>query len=223
MRAHTAEWIAAELRREIIRGTLKGGQPLPQDELAARFGVSKIPAREALFQLRAEGLVAFSPNRGAVVASLSADEVEEIYAMRIALETLALRRALPKLTRADFVRLEGLITIMDDEQDPLRWSELNWEFHHLLYAPCKLPRLLETIESLHVNVQRYVIAYLSNFNYHVEAQQQHRSILQACQQGDAEQAVALLAAHLQQASDKMCSLLVAHPSEEETPSEARSR
>ncbi|MDW8395441.1 MAG: GntR family transcriptional regulator, partial [Anaerolineae bacterium] len=210
-RAHTAEWIAAELRREIVRGALKSGQPLPQDELAARFGVSKIPAREALFQLRAEGLVSFSPNRGAVVASLSADEVEEIYAMRIALETLALQRALPRLARADFVRLEGLITIMDDEQDPLRWSELNWEFHRLLYAPCKLPRLLDTIQSLHVNVQRYVVAYLSSVNYHAEAQQQHRAILHACQQGDAERATALLAAHLQQASDKMRDLLAPHP------------
>ncbi|MCX7938618.1 MAG: GntR family transcriptional regulator [Thermoflexales bacterium] len=203
----TAEWIAAELRREIARGVLKAGQPLPQEEIAARFGVSKIPAREALFQLRAEGLVTFYPNRGAVVSQLSADEVEEIYAMRIALETLALRRAAPRLTRADFIRLESLIAIMDGETTPLKWSELNWEFHAALYHPCGMPRLLETVRTLHANVQRYLVVYLASSDYHAEAQSQHRAILARCREGDAEAAANLLAQHLQQAADKMRALL----------------
>jgi DNA-binding GntR family transcriptional regulator len=93
----TSEWIAAALRQAILRGEFKAGQPLLQDEVAARFGVSKIPAREALLQLKAEGLVSFYPNRGATVSELSAGEVNEIYIIRIALETLALRRALPRL------------------------------------------------------------------------------------------------------------------------------
>lgn len=203
----TAEWIAAELRQEIARGVLKAGQPLPQEEIAARFGVSKIPAREALLQLRAEGLVTFYPNRGAVVSQLSAEEVEEIYAMRIALETLALRRAVPHLTRADFVRLEGLIVIMDDEPAPLKWSELNWEFHAALYRPCGMPRLLEMVRMLHANVQRYVVMYLANPAYHADAQAQHRAILATCRRGDADAAATLLAQHLQQAADAMRRLL----------------
>lgn len=206
----TAEWIAAELRQEIARGVLKAGQPLPQEEIAARFGVSKIPAREALLQLRAEGLVTFYPNRGAVVSQLSAEEVEEIYAMRIALETLALRRAVLHLTRADFVRLEGLIVIMDEEPAPLKWSELNWEFHATLYRPCGMPRLLETVRVLHANVQRYVAMYLANPEHHAEAQAQHRAILATCRQGDADAATTLLAQHLQHAADKMRKLLDHH-------------
>ena len=203
----TSEWIAAALRQAILRGEFKSGQPLPQDEIAARFGVSKIPAREALLQLKAEGLVRFYPNRGAVVAELSADEVNEIYAIRIALEALALRRALPKLTRADFVRLEGLIAIMDDERNPLKWSELNWEFHAALYQPCGMPRLLEHIRALHVNVQRYLVVYLASQEYHAEAQRQHRAILRTCRQGDVEAAVDQLASHLAQAAEKMARLL----------------
>lgn len=207
-RAATSEWIAEALRAAILQGDLRGGQALPQDEVAAQFGVSKIPMREALLQLRAEGLVTFYPNRGAVVSELSAEEVDEIYAMRIALETLALRRAIPGLTRADFVRLDGLITIMDDERAALKWSELNWEFHAALYAPCKMPRLLDQIRALHVNVQRYVVVYLAaSDDYHAEAQRQHRVILKACQRGNADAAAEQLAKHLGQAATKMVKLL----------------
>lgn len=205
--AATSEWIAAALRQAILQGELKSGQPLPQDEIAARFGVSKIPAREALLQLRAEGLVTFYPNRGAVVSALSAEEVDEIYAMRIALETLALRRAIPNMTRADFVRLDGLITIMDDERDALKWSELNWEFHAALYRPCGMLRLLDEIRALHTNVQRYVVMYLTSVDYHAEAQRQHRIILKACQRGNADAAADQLARHLGQAATKMAKLL----------------
>ncbi|MFN4294979.1 MAG: GntR family transcriptional regulator [Thermoflexales bacterium] len=205
--AATSEWIAAALRQAILQGEYKGGQPLPQDEVAARFGVSKIPAREALLQLKAEGLVTFYPNRGAVVSELSADEVDEIYAMRIALETLALRRAIPNMTRADFVRLDGLITIMDDERDALKWSALNWEFHAALYRPCAMPRLLDAIRALHANVQRYVVIYLTSVDYHAEAQRQHRVILRACRRGNADLAADQLAKHLGQAAKKMTVLL----------------
>ena len=205
--AATSEWIAAALRQAILQGEFKSGQALPQDEVAARFGVSKIPAREALLQLKAEGLVTFYPNRGAVVSELSAEEVDEIYAIRIALETLALRRAIPNMTRADFVRLDGLITIMDDERDALKWSELNWEFHAALYAPCRMPRLLDQIRALHTNVQRYVVIYLTSVDYHTEAQRQHRVILRACQRGNADVAANQLARHLGQAARKMSALL----------------
>lgn len=206
--AVTSEWIAAAVRQAILKGELKSGQALPQDEIAAQFGVSKIPMREALLQLRAEGLVTFYPNRGAIVSALSADEVDEIYAMRIALETLALRRAVPNFTRAEFVRLDGLITIMDDERDALKWSELNWEFHAALYAPCRMPRLLDEIRALHVNVQRYVVVYLAaSVDYHSKAQRQHRVILKACQRGNADAAADQLATHLRQAARKMTTLL----------------
>ena len=100
----TTEAIAGALRNDILHGRFVGNAPLRQDEIAARFGVSKIPVREALQQLKAEGLVTFYPNRGAVVTALSAAEADEIYAMRIALETTALQRSLPHLTIADLVK-----------------------------------------------------------------------------------------------------------------------
>lgn len=205
--ANASEMIVSALRHSILTGELRSGQSLPQDEIAARFGVSKIPAREALVQLKAEGLVTLLPNRGAFVSALSPDEVDEIYAMRGALETLALRRAVPRMTKSDFVRAAGLIEIMDDERDPLTWSDLNWEFHAVLYQPSALPRLLDHVRVLHTNVQRYLVNYLTNVDYHSEAQRQHRLILDLCKQGDADGAASTLARHLDQAAVKMVALL----------------
>src|SRR5215510_12062973 len=98
----TNESIADSLRADILRGNLKSGQALKQDEIAAQFGVSKIPVREALVQLKAEGLVNFYPNRGAFVSEISSAEADEIYVMRIALETAVLARAIPHLTVSHF-------------------------------------------------------------------------------------------------------------------------
>ena len=103
----TPEYIAAALRQAILQGRYVANQPLRQDRLADELGVSKVPLREALVQLRAEGLVAFKPNRGAVVTELSADEADEIFTMRVALEAKALEKAIPRLRSADFIRAKG--------------------------------------------------------------------------------------------------------------------
>ncbi|MBU6361342.1 MAG: GntR family transcriptional regulator [Chloroflexi bacterium] len=203
----TAELIAKRLRYDILSGKLKPLQPLRQDEIAAQMGVSKIPTREALVQLKTEGLVVIHQNRGAVVAEFSASEVAEVYEMRAALETLAIRRAIPNMTKSDFVRAEGLIEIMDDTHDALNWSELNWEFHAMLYRPANMPRLLEHIRMLHSNVARYVVHYLTSVDYHAEAQRQHRLILQLCRTGNIAQATPQLEAHLTQAGKKIAQFL----------------
>lgn len=203
----TTETIANALRNEILLGTRKSNTPLRQDEIAARFGVSKIPVREALQQLKTEGLVTFYPNRGAVVSVLSSAEVEEIYIMRIALETVALQRAIPHLTIADLARAEALLTTLDQEPQVARWSELNWEFHALLYRPANLPRLLSWMSTLHTNVARYMVLYLAGMDYQATSQQEHRAILAACRQGQSDQACDLLRRHLQSAADQLVQVL----------------
>ena len=198
--ATVADQIAQSVRDAILHAQLRGGEALPQDELAAQFGASKIPAREALVQLQAEGLVQFTHNKGAVVTSLTPRGVLEIYDMRIALETLALRRAIPRLGKPEFVRAAGLIEIMDDAHDPLAWSRLNWEFHAALYAPCEMPRLMDTVRMLHANVTRYHVAFLTGVDYHAEAQRQHRVILNSCKTGNVERATDQLTRHMTTAS-----------------------
>ena len=203
----TTESIANALRNDILQGVYKSNAPLRQDEIAARFGVSKIPVREALQQLKAEGLVTFFPNRGAVVSALSSAEVDEIYAMRIALETLALQRAIPHLTIADLARAEALLNQLDQEPQVARWGELNWEFHALLYRPVNLPRLMSWMATLHTNVARYMLLYLAGMEYQAASQQEHRAILAACRQGQIDLACERLRHHLQTAADQLVTFL----------------
>ncbi len=202
-----SETIAASLRKQILTGEIKSSQPLRQDEIADRFGVSKIPVREALVQLKAEGLVDFFPNRGAVVSGLSAAEADEIYVMRVALETAVLERAIPHLTVANFQQADALLTALDQEADPAQWSELNWAFHATLYSPARMPRLLDTIHTLHVNVARYLILYLNQMDFQNVSQQEHRAILNVCRFGQTQQAADLLTAHLRAAAQHLVSFL----------------
>ena len=204
---NTAELIADALRNDILQGKLKSKQPLRQDQIASNFGVSKIPVRESLYQLKAEGLVTFIPNRGAVVSELSPNEVDEIYTMRIALETVALERAIPHLTIANLTQAEEILKAIDQEQNITRWGELNWEFHATLYAPAKLPRLLDWVATLHVNVARYLVIYLAGMDYQTASQQEHRAMLEACRHGKITQAAEILTLHLQSASKQLVAFL----------------
>ena len=201
------ESIADSLRADILRGKLKSGQALKQDEIAAQFGISKIPVREALIQLKAEGLVNFYPNRGAFVSELSAVEADEIYVMRIALETAVLARAIPNLTVAQLKHAEEILDAIDREENIAKWGELNWEFHATLYSPAALPRLMDTIKTLHTNIARYLVLYLAGMAYQKKSQKEHRAILAACRHGDTEKALAVLVVHLQGASEHLVAYL----------------
>ena len=203
----TNQSISDALRADILCGRLQGGQPLRQDEIAARFGVSKIPVREALVQLKAEGLVDLHPNRGAFVSELSAAEADEIYVMRIALEKEVLARAIPHLTVSHFKRAGELLAAIDREENIARWGELNWEFHAMLYAPAGLPRVMETLRALHTNIARYLVLYLAGMEYQKKSQREHRSLLKACRAGEIEKAQVILEEHLRSASTQLVKYL----------------
>ncbi len=194
---NTAEMIAAALRSAIVRGKLLSGQSLRQDEIAAQFAVSKIPVREALVQLQAEGLVRLIPNRGAVVSTLTPAQVDEIYTMRRALEPIALRRAIPHLRPRDYDDLAHLLTRIDHEADLSQWAELNWAFHEALYKPAAMPTLLRTLRDLHHNVVRYLVYHIDEHQL-ARSQGQHRDLVALCQAADIEAACALLDDHLRE-------------------------
>lgn len=197
----TQDMVAGELRKGILNGVLAGGEPLRQAELAERFGVSRIPVREALRRLEGEGLVSFYSHRGAVVAELSGDEAREIAEIRVALETMALRKALPLLSEEDLDRAGEVLEAIDHEDDlASRWGELNWRFHAALFAPAKRPRLLSLIEAQHAAFDRYIRVHLALADY-VKPQREHYELLELCRQGDARAATELLARHIEDISD----------------------
>ncbi|MGH7125951.1 MAG: GntR family transcriptional regulator [Stellaceae bacterium] len=195
-----ADQVAAILREAIATGALKGGTALRQDELAARFGFSRMPVRDALRLLEAEGIVSIHPTRGAFVAKLDAVEIREIYAIRELLECEALRLSLPRLTDQALDEAAAVLDRIDREPDVGRWGALNRIFHLALYSACGNARLLGLIEAQHGAADRYVRIILSNLDYAARSQSEHRKLLAACRKRDAERAATWLSRHLRDGS-----------------------
>ncbi len=203
----TPTLVAEALRKGILKGMIKAGQVLRQEDLAERFGVSRIPIREAFRQLEAEGLIKIYPHRGAVVSSLSAMEVQELFEIRIPLETTALRLAIPNLTAFELKKAANLLELADQEQSTGRWGELNWEFHAALYVAAGRPRLLAMLVNLQQNVDRYMRLVLTGLDYQAHSQSEHYRLLEACQDKEIEQAVILLASHIEAAGKSLTDYL----------------
>lgn len=195
----TPKLVVEILREAIVSGLLKGGEPLRQDLLAAELGTSKIPLREALRQLEAEGLVKFIVNRGAVVSEMSLPEMVEMFELRMLLECRAIELAMPNLAIDTFAQAEQIIEEAEVEPDIARWGELNWRFHAALYSPANRPYWLSILEKIHANSERYVRLHLSLTKSQVRSQAEHRAILEACRQGDVAAVKHLLSDHLETA------------------------
>jgi DNA-binding GntR family transcriptional regulator len=191
-------FVREALRTAISTGEFAPGIQLRQDELAQRFGTSRIPVREALRQLEAEGLVTFWPNRGAVVSDLSVDEVVELLEIRIALECHALRLAIPAMGEIDLDEANAILRAYDDEPDATNWGAFNWKFHETLYAPCNSPRLLAMIEANYGHVSRFTRAAVSRATGKERPQRDHYRLLELCRNGETEKAARLLREHIVQ-------------------------
>lgn len=184
------------IRRAILSGELEAGQQLAQEDLARRFEVSRIPVREALRQLESEGLVTYKTNRGAVVSSPTLAEIIEMFDIRSALECRAFRLAIPNMTEMDIERARQVLNLYDTEPDVERWSEMNWEFHSILYLPCDRPRLLALIDANYSNVGRFTRVFVSQTSGRDRPQKEHYELLDLASRHETDQAVKLLEDHI---------------------------
>ena len=196
-----AEALVETLRDEIVRGDLVPGQYLRLEEIAARFDVSTMPVRQALRDLEAEGLVTSSRHRGAMVTQLSADELQDIYDIRVMLEEAATRFAVPLMTEATLAELASLVEQMEEHRGHVATQvRLNHQFHLTLYAASGRSHLCELNQMLRYRTQHYLHLFTvegesENFS---QTQGEHRAILEACRRGDAEQAAAIMRDHVAQ-------------------------
>lgn len=196
------EFVRSVLRRAILNGELGGGTRLVQAEIAATLDVSTTPVREALRDLATEGLVQFDPHRGAIVAELSIDDVHDIYEIRMVLEPLAMRQAVPHLSEALLGRLRELHRTMLDEPHSADWVDRNRVFHMAVYETAASPRLAAIIRNLQDASVMYIGASLKDKpSLRDEANQDHADILAALESRDADAAVAALTEHLRTAID----------------------
>lgn len=192
--------IAAEaaeiLRQRILTGELRAGQPIRQEQIAQEMGVSRIPLREALKQLEAEGFVTIAPHKGAVVATLSAAEAEELFALRLQLETWLLRDAIPRMREGDFAHLDAIIDESRSRDSLSRWGELNWQFHEALYRPAGRPLSLRFLKRIHDNLDRYLRLQIAITRDWDRAYRDHQDLVALSRERKVEAAIALLEDHI---------------------------
>jgi len=205
--SNSVDAVAEALRTAILQGQLVGGQVLRQETLANQLGVSRLPVREAIRQLHSEGLVQMNNHRGAVVTRLSAEDIREIYDIRVGLETTALRLALPHLSPAILKRANELMKKTETTSDADSWSEANWQFHLTLYAPAQRPRMIELIRTMHDNVGRYLRVYPALLQQQKNSHQEHQQLLAACQAQDEARALQLLRQHLEGAGERLAAYI----------------
>ncbi|CAN7612561.1 GntR family transcriptional regulator [Bosea sp. LjRoot9] len=193
--------ISRVLADRIISGALEPGSRLGQDHIAEEFGASHVPVREAFRRLEAQGLAVSEPRRGVRVAGFSMGEVKEVAEMRAALEVLALRHAVPHLTRAVLDQAEEANRAGDRAGDVQAWEEANRSFHRLILTPCAMPRLLKSIDDLHTASARFLFSGW-RAEWEAPTDRDHRAILDALRAGQVETAASVLARHVQWVGQK---------------------
>ncbi|MFN8162549.1 MAG: GntR family transcriptional regulator [Solirubrobacterales bacterium] len=202
--------VLQELRSAIVRRELPPGMPVRADAVAGRMGVSRIPVREALRVLEAEGLVTSRPHKGVIVAEMNAADLHEIYLLRGLLETEAARRAVPVLSGSVLAELDQLVAGMDEaieDSDIRQMSDLNRKFHFTIYGENNLRQLLRIITMLWNQSDSYRSIYLANDEFCRQAQQEHRVIVDACHGREPERVIALLDEHRSRAEDGITGML----------------
>ncbi len=198
---HRTLWqrVHDHLRDEIISGSLTPGTELHEFALAGSFGVSRGPIREALGRLATEGLVTIRPRRGAVVRALSSEEFIEAYQVREALEMMAVRLAVPKLTAEDLAAMEQLIEEMAgraEVDDVQGFFEANTTFHQHFFEVAGNRMLAGLYRQLRGQIDRHRLRSLELRGDLRRSIAEHRAILSAAGAGDVEQAVRLASDHI---------------------------
>ncbi len=207
-----AQAVYEHLREAILSGALEPGTRLSQDELAGRLGVSRMPVREALGRLQAEGMVLSETYRGATVTPLSAGEAEQIYLMRIALEPLLGRLGVAGVAPAGVAALEGAyreMTAALEIGDAGRCFEQVRLFHEALYAAAGRPLVLAQVLGLRDRAQRYIRRYLALPGRLAHSADNHRLLLDAARAGAADEVERLLRAELVATRDALLASLAA--------------
>ena len=205
--------VVEALRERILSGDIKGGEPLRQSAIAAQLNVSRIPVREALVQLEAEGLVNFEPHKGATATMLSVQQVSELFELRAMIESDLLSKAIPNLQDVDIEEAErvlGLLETAFKRQDSVAsWSELNTQFHTCLYKAANRPHTLEVVHGLNTNCDRYIRLQLLLTGGIPTAEREHRVLLELCKSKDIANATQLLKDHILHAADAIKKIVVA--------------
>lgn len=190
--------ITEGIRDEILHGVYPPGSRLRQEEIAERFGASRVPVREALKALEAEGLVTLVANAGAWVSRLTLAECEEVYQARERLEPLLLRYSAPNLTPQDLEQLDTLARRMAETDDVAEFLRLDREFHMLSYSRADTLMLGDLVLRFWNTTQPYRRAYSLLMDAHSTriVHDEHHLLVTALHEGDTESAEQTIVSHI---------------------------
>lgn len=197
------------LRQSLDQGRWSCGEPLRQEEIAAEFGVSRVPVREALFQLQAEGLVQMIPNKGMYVRAPTEAELREWFRLRALIEADVLEEAVPRHDAASLNRLETVQAALDKARAVTDWIAGDREFHEQLYAPAQRPESMAIVRRLRFLVDRFYFAKMKPTTRAQGWQDEHHALIRAVRRRDAKAAAKVLQAHLAQTESSALAALAA--------------
>jgi len=207
--------VAEELRRRIVSGEYAGGEQIRQEAVAEELGVSRIPIREALLQLESEGLVVIHTHKGAVVASLSAEDAVDLFEARLVLESMLLKKAVEAATPEDIARIGASLgdyeRAVKNGADPETLSRLNWTFHTALCEPARRPRMMAILLSLYTATDRYLRLQIERPKAKTKALEDHRAIYEAFRARRSAPLAKLIKAHITDAYDDVITQLTQTP------------
>jgi DNA-binding GntR family transcriptional regulator len=188
------QYVLEAVKHAILTGQLRPGQALVETELAAQFGVSKTPVREALKTLAGTGLVVMSQYKGATVRMVDAEMAREVYDVRLLLEPEALRRSITR--RASLEAAQEALVRADEAVDQADRSLANREFHRALYLPCGNPLLARMLDEVRDQAALVsTVAWAAEPSWEREAGE-HREILRLALTDDADGAAHALREHI---------------------------
>jgi DNA-binding GntR family transcriptional regulator len=192
----TQEMVLEELRRRILTGAFRPGEPIRPDQVATELQVSRVPVREALKILEGEGQVRYRPHHGYVLAELDLDGLREIYRIRELLEAEAVRAGLPHVTPEDVAAMrEGCTRMEQLGDDAAAIAVANRRFHLRLLEASDMPHLLHHIRLLWNASDHYRSAYYADERHRREVHADHRRIVAAIEAMDPDRLIELLNRH----------------------------
>lgn len=198
--------VYTRLHNDILNGLLKAGDNLIETKLSEEFSVSRTPIREALRQLELEGLVDIIPNKGAVVTGVSAQDIEDIYTIRMLIEGLAARWAAQKITEDELKELKEAVELEEfytQKNDRDHLTKFDSQFHETLFKASKSKPLMHMLKTFHNFVQRSRVVSFGNPERAKEVLAEHKAILQAIIEGDGPKAESLTNEHVKKARESL--------------------
>ncbi len=202
--------VFTQLREDILNGKYQPGDTLNEAKLCIELGVSRTPVREALRQLELEELVKAFPYKGVVVTGISAQDIEDIYTIRMMIEGLAARWAAEKITGQELNELKDTVDLAGfytEKQDVDRLMIYDSKFHDIIFKASKSKPLMHTLSTFHHYVQRARSMSFKSPDRAGKALDEHRAILDAIIAHDPDRAEKLTTEHIRNASKNLISLL----------------